>query len=522
MTNADIAAAPTEPLGRRMLEARFPHPVREVELLETHISWVILTGQWAYKLKKPVRFDFLDYSSVQQRLHFCHRELQTNRVWAAGIYQDVVPIFGCGGVLRVGEAGEKPAAGESVVDHAVQMRQFPQSALLAQQLKAGAISPDMMEQLAADLAALHGRIEAVEDRPGLAQRAAIEPALENFEYLLNNLRLDDSDRAKVDRLQSWTRQAINAHAALMQRRVDQRRIRNCHGDLHLENLLYLDSHFMPFDGIEFSDTLRQIDVLSEIAFLVMELSEHGYRQHAHRLINRYVEITEDYEGLALLPYYLVYRAMVRAKVDLIRQRQASDDELAAFSPVGRQYLAYAQGVVQPSTAQLWITYGLSGSGKSVTSKRLVQHRGYFRLRSDVVRKHIAGLDPFTTLSASQLDSLYSAEMTRRTYDRLREQAQQVLSAGFSVIVDATFLKREQRQLFRELAKQLNITFHILHCDAPPEELERRILARQADPSDASVAVLRSQIASAQPPSVDEMPAVIHEHELDCGDQERVT
>lgn len=519
----DKKLAARESLGRRMLQARFPHAATELELLETHISWVILTGAWAYKLKKPLRLDFLDYSTVDKRLQFCRREVEVNRVWAPDLYLGVVPIFEGDDRLRVGAVDEQPREQERVLDHAVLMRQFPQSALLSEQLKSGEISPDDMEQLATELAVLHRRSETVGEPPDLVQRAAVEPALENFRYLRESLAAGDPHRPAVERLDAWTRAALDGLVPLMQRRVRQGRLRNCHGDLHLENVLYLDGRFVLFDGIEFSDVLRQIDVLSELAFLAMELTEHGYAPHAHLLVNRYLEATEDYEGLSLLRYYLVYRAMVRAKVDLIRERQRADQQnrepgeggsaAATFSAAGQQYIRYAERAASPEPARLWITYGPSGSGKSFAAERVIRSRGGLRLRSDVVRKRLGGCDPWTRPQAGQLASLYSPEMTQRTYERLLQWAGQVLTAGFSVIVDATFLKREQRTAFRALAERLGVEFAILLCDAPLDELRRRILARGADPSDATLEVLDAQLAAAEPPADEELLLVVRPHEI---------
>ncbi len=518
MMHLEPDSAAGEPLGQRLLHASFPHPVGELQLLETHISWVLLTGTWAYKVKKPVRFDFLDYSTEQQRLRCCRLELEANRVWAPEIYRDVVPIIEPREQLRVGQAEERLRPGERIVDHAVRMRQFPQSALLSEQLRAGTISAALMEQLAKDLADLHWRVDVVDASAELVQRSAIVPARDNIAYILDQLPPDHPDHARIEALGKWTEQAIGALLPLMQARAQAGRVRNCHGDLHLNNLLYLDSKFVPFDGIEFNDALRQIDVISELAFLAMELSEHEYRRHAHRLVSSYLEECGDYQGLRLLPYFLVYRALVRVKVDLIRQQQTlrSDDRsrMSGLSAAGRSYVAFAERVVQPASPQLWITHGLSGSGKSTAALALVDRQGFLRLRSDVVRKQLAGYAPLDRPPAPQLPSLYAEEMTQRTYQQLHEQAREVLAAGFSVVVDAAFLMRHQRDSFAALANQQGISFRILHCQSSPEELQRRILARHDDPSDATVAVLQQQLRTAQPPADDELSSVVYSREND--------
>jgi len=502
------------PLGERLLSASFPHPTGQMELLETHISWVVLTGEWAYKIKKPVQYPFLDYSTIPLRERFCHREVQVNRLWAESLYQDVVPIFGAGERLRFGVAQEQPAKDESLVDHAVRMTQFPQTALLIEQLKAGNVTPEMAETLGGFLADLHERIEPVRYQEDLIRGGAIDPAMENFDYLLGVIAANDPDRERIEHLKCWTDQSIDQLLPLMERRARGGSVRKCHGDLHLGNILFLDGRFILFDGVEFNDAFSQIERLNEMAFLAMELSEHGFVSHSRRLINQYLESTGDYDGLALLRYFLVYRAMVRAKVDLIRQAQKgpSDNNEGEFFPrfsnEGRCYLDYAKNVTSPPVPELWITYGLSGSGKSTMSSRVVESKGFLRVRSDVQRKLIACHDPYAKTPRHELANLYSTEMTLLTYERLWNLVDRILQVGFGVIVDAAFLKLDQRKPFQELAKQHGVPFKILVCEASTDELKQRLKTRGPDPSDADESVLEEQLLVAQPPVVDELSHVI--------------
>ncbi|HMP79831.1 MAG TPA: AAA family ATPase [Pirellulaceae bacterium] len=500
---SETPSSADEPLGQRLLRAAFPHPVETLELMETHISWVILTGPWAYKIKKPVRFDFLDYSTPAQRLHFCQRELELNRIWAGDLYQDVVAIIASSTGLRIAPLGEPIESDERVIDYAVRMKQFPQTALLAAQLVAGHVTSRDMETLADELADTHRRTPPIEQTPESAQAAAIRPTLDNFSFLLDKLLSDDTRQAVI-RIRDWTRAQTAELGSTFSERATQGRVRQCHGDLHLNNLLYLEQEFLPFDGIEFNDQLSQIDVVNDIAFLAMELSEHQYRPHAYRFRNRYFEVTEDYAGLRLLPFYLVYRAMVRAKVDLIRQLQQSGGAQTNLSDAGRRYVQYAQYVMDRPEPELWITFGPSGSGKSTEALKFVEQQGFFRLRADVVRKRLAGRDPFDATPTHELSLMYGPDMTRRTYNRLGELAQLVLAAGYRVIVDATFLKVAQRMDFARLAETLGVTFRILVCEAPPRELERRLKARERDPSEATIDVLRNQLQSLEPLSEAEL------------------
>lgn len=508
----DQSSNTTQPsLGHRMLSADFPHSVDQIELLETHISWVILTGQYAYKLKKPLRLDFLDYSTLQLRRKYCDRELQINKVWAESIYKDVVAIFEQAGKLRVGKANDELRDGETIVDYAVLMNQFPQSALLAEQLKTGAITPAVIEPLGEQIAHLHQQLDSIPYHDSLVRCGAIDPAIENCDYLLNQLSSDDSDHNRASKLKQWTLDSIDVLQPLMERRARKGSVIACHGDLHLGNILYLDGRFIPFDGVEFNDAFSQVEGLDEIAFLAMELSEHGYRSHSRRLLNRYVETIGDYESLLLLRYFLVYRAMVRAKVDMIRQTQRSGSEASGqsrLSSVGRQYLDYAQSVLGKPSPELWITYGLSGSGKSTASNEVIEAHGFFRVRSDVQRKLIACRDPYEKTAKCDLPQLYSGEMTSLTYQRMLTIADQILQSGFGVIVDAAFLRRDLRRPFQDLAGQHQIPFRIMVCEAATAELKARLANRGSDPSDADESVLDAQMKMAEPPSGEEVECCV--------------
>lgn len=522
-------------LGQRLVAASFPHPVVESRLIETHISWVILTGAWAYKVKKPVRLEFLDYSTRELRERCCERELALNRQWAPQIYQDLVPIFqladrsdgaacagGNDGGLRVGVAGEQAGAEERLVDHAVRMLEFPQAALLSERLAAGEISAEQTARLGADLAELHQRLPVVPYDPELVQRGSLRPALASLTYLLRDPSLGDEERDELEQVQAWLRDEIQRLAGLLESRAARGLVREYHGDLHLGNVLFWEGRFQLFDGIEFNDAFRQIDGWNEIAFLAMELSEHGFKPHSRRLIDAYAEASGDYEGLALLRFFLVHRAMVRAMVDRIRQQQmfaesqrgAAEQFPSDLSAVAKQYLRYALQVIRPLPPELWITYGLSGSGKSTQALRLVESRGYLRIRSDLQRKRLAGLKPLERGGAAVGGELYGPEMTARTYAHLRALAEQVLRAGWGVVLDATFLVRSQRLPFQSLAREVGVPARILLCHATTDELERRLLTRTGDPSDATPQVLRLQLSKVEPPDADEGFSIVDQAELD--------
>ncbi len=496
---------------------QFEHAAPARRLLQTHISWVILTGEWAYKFKKPVRFDFLDYSTLERRLHFCRLELERNRIWAAEIYDGLTAVVSDGERFRVCAWPAALAAGEQVVEYAVRMREFPQTALLAAQLQAGRISLERIEDLASRVADLQRQFDVVELTADAARNGAIEPARENFAYLLEHSPVG-VDRDAVEALADWTQQEIGRWRDAFVARARDGFVRRGHGDLHLNNLVYWHERILPFDGIEFNPQLSDIDTQNEIAFLHMELSEHGYPAHAHRFLNRYLEASGDYAGLGLLRFYLVYRAMVRAKIDLIRSVQtgcagdpasanAGDAAAVGFSEEGRRYLRYAHATIAPRPLQLVITFGVSGSGKSTRALQWIEQAGCVRLRSDVIRKQLAGRDPLEKTAAAELPSLYSRDSTVATYERLAELAEQIVRAGYRVIVDATFLRKSERERFRHLAERLDAEFRIVACSAPPEELARRLQARGADPSDADLSVLRRQLQAVDPLEEDELTFV---------------
>ena len=512
----------SQPLGLRLVAALFPHPVSSPQLIETHISWIVLTGDFAYKIKKPVRFDFLDYSSLELRRRHCERELEIGRRYAPEIYLDVVPIIADGERLTVGEANG------TIVEYAVKMRQFDQACLLDRQLSAGQIAAAEMDALAAQLARYHTDAARVKSSAEDACARAIAPAMENFDYLLahlghaqnldsfplseprgkgqdegapefsDQLANDSQQREAVERLRNWSANQSSNLREWFAARSGSGAVRDCHGDLHLSNLLRIEGRFLAFDPIEFNDRLSQIDTINEAAFLMMELHEHGFRTHSNRFINQYVEETGDYDGLRGLVYYLVSRAMVRAKLDLIRHTQTAGKQLTVLTKAGWRYMQYAQRVAAPAQPELWIMHGFSGSGKSTVAMRLVEERGLFRLRSDVLRKQLLGIAPLGKTPDDRLDEAYSSALTDRVYRRLAEVAEQVLSSGFGVIADATFLKHSQRLQFAGLAARLRVPFRIVDCAAPIAELERRLSQRGPDPSDANHDVLRHQIANHDP------------------------
>ena len=475
---------------------RYPHPVERVALLETHISWVLLTGRYAYKLKKPVSLGFLDFSTLEARRAACEEELRLNRRTAPDLYLEVVPVTGSETAPRLGGAG--PA-----IDYAVKMREFPQDALLDRVAARGELAPELMDDLAAEVAAFHARVERAGPGSEFGSPAdVIAPARQNFEQL-RSLDPDAEIAAALRRLAQWTEREFAQRERAFDARRDEGFVRECHGDLHLRNLLLLERRIVAFDCIEFNAHFRWIDVMSEVAFLVMDLVDHGLAAHAGRFLDGYLEETGDYEGLGLLRFYLVYRAMVRAKVACMRAHQlpAGSPERGRAEREFREYLRLAERFVALERRALVLTRGLSGSGKTVFSGLLVEELGAIRVRSDVERKRLHGLAAGEQSGAALGAGIYAQDATRRTYARLAEIARIVLDAGFPAVADATFLRREDRDALRAVARRAGATFAIAACEAPEAVLRSRILARAragGDASEATLEVLAKQLATAEP------------------------
>jgi len=492
------------PLIQALLDpSRYPHPVDSVSLLETHISWVLLAGEYAYKIKKPVNFGFLDFSDLQLRGHFCMEEVRLNRRTAPDLYLDVVDLTGTEERPEFGGAGP-------VIEYAVRMQRFDPEQGFDRLLARHELSREHVEDLGVALADLH---EAAAVAPADAKWGSsdevIGPMRDNFTDLKKYLG-DDGRQSLLDRLNSWTEERFARLKNLISERRQQGFVRECHGDVHLGNVTLVDGRATLFDCIEFSPDLRWTDVMADLAFMVMDLHEHDAGSYAWVLIDRYLAQTGDYEGLALLDFYVVYRAMVRAKVAALGLGEDPDANQHILAIVDR-YLACADRVIVARQPLLLLTCGVSGSGKSYLARSLLANCGLIRLRSDVERKRLAGLGEYGRSESGLGDGLYGLSSTQKTYQRLLSLAEAVTNAGLPVLVDATFLNRQQRDAFRELAKTRDIPFGVLHCSAPEPVLRDRVSRRAIngnDPSEADLAVLESQLQNAELPVLDD-PGTFH-------------
>jgi len=470
-------------------------PEESVSVLETHISWVILSGEYAWKIKKAVNFGFLDFSTLELRRRYCEEELRLNRRFAPDLYLEVVPITG---------TPERPSlqGAGTAIEYAVRMRRFPQEGLLSTIAARRRLVASQVDEIAVLVAGMHARIAvaAAESVYGMPEDIH-HWVSENFVQIRPRLQAT-AQRQRLDRMQAWCAGEYRLrHDDMLRRRVHGF-VRECHGDLHLGNLALIEGRIVPFDCIEFNPKLRWIDVMSEAAFVVMDLQERGYPGLAHRFLNAYLQHTGDYAGFRLLRYYLVYRALVRAKVAVLRLAQVTStlDEKNTW----HEYTAYMQLAARCAEARqpaLIITHGLSGSGKSWCAGRLVEALGAVQIRSDIERKRLHDYSPIADSGSGIRSGIYTAAASARTYARLAELARDVISGGYPVIVDAAFLKFSERERFRVLAHTLAVPCVILHCEADNDTLRRRIRERSdagRDPSEADTGVLESQFDSQEP------------------------
>ena len=483
------------PLIQALLDPRcYPHPVASVRLIETHISWVLLTGRYAYKIKKPLRLDFLDFSSLGLRRRHCREELRLNARFAPGIYLDVVAISGDPAHPQVDGDGE-------AIEYAVKMLEFEQDCLFDRRLQEGRLDAADIDALAHTCARVHAA--AAVAAPGSAHGTSAvlaQQALDNFRSIAR-LGLDECLRSDLAGLQHWTESAHARLAAELARRKAGGRIRECHGDLHLGNIALIAGEPMLFDCIEFDERLRWIDVMSEIAFTVMDLHVRGRPDLGARLLDRYLQASGDYAGAAVLRFYLVYRAMVRAKIAAIRASQEDHAPAPGEALPLRRHVDVAGAFARGAGTFLAITCGLSGSGKTYLSERVVERTQAIRIRSDVERKRLAGLDPLARSDSALDGDLYARQASDRTFERLEALARTLLEAGHPVVVDATFIERDRRLPFQALAASLGVPFVVLHCRATDAVLARRIeqrLARGKDASEADHSVLEAQRKRQQP------------------------
>lgn len=492
-------------LGLETPEA-FPHAPARIRHLQTHISHVFLTGEYAFKVKKPLKLDFLDFSTLEKRRLACEEELRINRRLAPDLYLAVVPITGSGRHPRVEGAGDP-------VEYAVKMREFHQEDLLERVLHRGAITSRMMDAVARQVAAFHCQSGPSTPPEGCGTGASIlSSALDNF-TALRALLTESGDLELLTWLQTWTLEEGGRLQPHFEQRRSQGFVRDGHGDLHLGNLALYAGDVRIFDAIDFNAALRWVDVINDVVFLVMDLAFRRRRDLAYRFLNQYLEHTGDYAGVQALRYYLVYRAMVRAKVEALRagQGDVSDRQRDACMRRCRDHLGWARETIVQRRSAIIALHGFSGSGKTSRSMTLLETIGAIRIRSDVERKRLHGMPPTQHLQHEVEQGLYDRGATEQTYEYLADMAGRIVRAGVPVIVDATFLQRRWRDVFRRLADAEGVPFVIADFLADRQTLRDRVAQRArhaVDASDAGPVVLEHQLLHHDALADDELAQVV--------------
>jgi len=465
----------TNQLINSMLNPKiYPHDVYELKLIETHISWVILTGRYAYKIKKPVNFGFLDFTSLSARKYYCDLELKFNKRLASNMYLKVMPITGSFANLHLDGKG-------SVLEYAVVMNEFKQQQLLTNCV----IDAQIIDDLAEIIADFHQKATNVTVPNFLTAKAALAPFEQNFAQIIPLLE-DKKDLTIINNLREQATASYPQLTNFLEQRIAQKAIKQCHGDLHLGNIIQTDNKPVIFDCIEFNDEFRFIDVISDAAFLTMDLLDKNYADLANLFISNYLAKTQDYLALNVLNFYLMHRALVRAKVNLFSKNHADDKKQAINNY--RSYINLACSYQKSTPQFIAITYGVSASGKSYAAKQITANFGAFTISSDNLRKVKQTKD-------------YSDAGRNQIYKQLLEQAKIIVQAGFSVIIDATFLSYMQRKQVADLANILKIPMLIISCSADIAELEKRASVRSKlvnCNSDADFAVINKQLKLIEP------------------------
>ena len=491
-----MAAEPVAlpPLIRAMMRRDFyPYPFDSIELRQTHISYVLLAGDYVYKVKKPVRFTFLDYSTLEKRRQFCHEEIRLNRRLAPAVYLDVLAIVKHGERFSLRDS---PGADEKLFEYTVKMRRLPEKYFLDHLIQEGKARKEDFDRIAKKLADFYAT--AASGRASLY--GLPEVIRRNLEKNVNELEPFIGETLTLEEyrdIRDYNANFLTDSGALLETRVRDGRVREGHGDLRAEHIC-LEEDPVIFDCIEFNEEFRYCDAASEIAFLSMDLDYLGVPMLADHFITSFQSLTKDPDLLRLLPLYKTYRACVRGKVETLKSHESEVPEEERQEAKGRArryfHLAhrYASG---PYPSAIIVVCGLAGSGKSSIARILGARTGYQILNSDVIRKQLAGI-PLTSHSPDDYGiGLYDESVNALTYDSFMKQAEGCLKSGKGVILDATFRSPQYRQRFMELSSRLRLPVLFVECRASEEATLRRLQERQQRPgevSDATVAVYLRQ------------------------------
>lgn len=483
----------------------YPHPVEVITTIETHISVIFLTGTYAYKLKKPVNFGFLDFSTLAKRHRYCELEITLNQRTAPNLYLQTLPLYFDGHHFSFEPTSE-------IVDYVNQMVQFNPNDVLGRILDTEPLSHAQIQHLANDIAQFHQNAQTIHDNadktlPWGDPDNLLHPMLDNFPTLLKTFHHPD-DQYRLNQLAQWTVFTQKSLFPFLENRRQNGFVRACHGDMHLDNIALMDGIPFLFDGIEFNEQFRWIDVINDLAFLLVDLENRQHFLLKRQLLNQYLAVTGDYEGLTCLTFYQVYRAMVRAKISALRSHQLETQPRLAKQTlaIAHHYIEQAEDIAYHiKTPKLILMQGVSGSGKSHYAQQLLHYEDAIIISSDIERKRLYGIPPLHRVTASEKPQLYSSEMSQKTYQRLLILSEQLLTLGFSVIVDATFLKESHRQPFQSLATNIECDFKLFYIDPTQHltQISHNLKHRQQtnqDPSDATLDVMKMQYQHFEPPS----------------------
>ena len=475
----------------------YPHPVDQVELIQTHISYVFLAGDYVYKVKKPVDMGFLDYTTLDKRRFYCEEEVSLNRRLCSDAYLGVVAIRSRDGQVTLdGPDGE-------ILDYAVKMKRLPQERMMEQLLEEGAITSEMLEGLTGRLAGFHRSSETGSEIESVGGLEAVSTNWrENFEqsepYIGRTLSRD-----QWERIRNYVDGFLERNRWLLEQRVQEGRIRDCHGDLRTNAVCFEDG-ICVFDCIEFNKRFRYCDVASDLAFLAMDIDFRGQPALSDEMVGLYLAQSLDTTLPLVLHFYKCYRAFVRGKVDgfQLDQPEIPLEQQAKAAAGARRYFdlaeRYASRTVPPT---LLTMVGVTGSGKSYLAYALASRLGAAVISSDVVRKKLAGLEPAQSQVEAIDSGIYSAEMTARTYDEMLRQAAAFLEKGFPVILDASYLQREKRQEARAFAERMGVRFLAVECLADESLVRARLQRRRSavwSASDGRWEVYEAQMTRAEP------------------------
>ncbi len=485
MTDASLPA-----LIQQMMQPGFyPHPVKEpIALIQTHVSYVLLTGDYVYKLKKPVNFGFLNYSTLELRKHFCHEEIRLNRRTAPDLYLEVLPI------TQLSEQYQLDGTGEAV-EYTLKMLQFPQESLLSNLFEQGQLQEKDIEELARIVAKFHELAKTDEYISKFGQVPQVRAAFdENYQQSEKYIGIAQT-QLQFDETQKFTDAFFAEKQDFLNSRIKNNFIRECHGDLHLRNICRWQDQIVLFDCIEFNEPFRFADVMYDVAFAVMDLDARGRKDLGNVFLNTYIEQTGDWEGLQVLPLYLSRQAYVRAKVTsfLLDDPAIPQADKDAAAKTAAEYYKLAWEYTQPKQGRLILMSGLSGAGKSTVARQVARLTEGVHIRSDAVRKHLGGI----RLEEKGGSDLYTAKMTQKTYGRLLELGVKLASQGFTVILDAKYDRQDLRKDAITLAQSQQVPLQIIYCTAPEEVLRDRLNKRTGDIADATADLLTSQQAAAE-------------------------